>query len=204
MDKAHGLFFERGRVDAKTNIVLIGYRCSGKTTLGRLLSERLGRPFQDVDRLMEHETGMPLCDLAGTLGWPRFRDLEQDVIGRVAILERQVIATGGGAVTRRENVLRLKANGWVVWLQAGVKVLGARLQLENERGRQRPALTAAGSLDEIEKVLEERHAAYFEAADAIVDSGTGTEQDILERILEKSPFREPATGPGQRRRSHAG
>ena len=108
---------------SKENIVLTGMPGSGKTTVGRLLAEELGRPYLDVDTLIREKTGMAPGEIIATQGEPAFRDVETEVIRGVAERNGCVIATGGGAILRRENVDLLRRNGRIFFLDRPVEQL---------------------------------------------------------------------------------
>ena len=108
---------------AKENIVLTGMPGSGKTTVGQLLAEQLGRPYLDLDALVEAHTGMTPGQMIAQLGEPAFRDAETAVIRQVADRTGCVIATGGGAVLRPENVQLLRRNGRLFFLDRPVEQL---------------------------------------------------------------------------------
>ena len=100
----------------KRNIVLIGMPGSGKSTVGLLLSDKLGRPFVDTDGEIVRRAGIPITEIFATRGEPAFRDLESEVIRDVSKTGGKVIATGGGAILREENLAELKSNGVSVFL----------------------------------------------------------------------------------------
>ena len=98
------------------NIVLIGYRCTGKSSIGELLSRRLKWGFVDTDELIEREAGLNIEDIVAKKGWDEFRRIEKEVVKKVSCFDSFVIATGGGVVLDPENVSRLQKNGWIIWL----------------------------------------------------------------------------------------
>ena len=100
------------------NIVLIGFMGTGKTSAGRLLAGRLNRPFIDVDKKIEQETGLAISDIFQLNGEDHFRHLEREVISRVARYTNAIIATGGGVVLKQENMVRLKNTGIIISLTA--------------------------------------------------------------------------------------
>lgn len=186
------------------NIVLIGYRCSGKTTTGELLSKRLGLPFVDTDFLMEVETGRCLSGIISAYGWERFRDLEARIITRVTDKDGIVIATGGGAVLREDNLARLESNGWIVWLSAGVETLTRRMRLDMRKGRQRPPLQSMDAVEEARDILLERLPFYTSAADLRVDTDGLEAARVVDRILEAMPAGQWDRGSDTRGQAHAG
>ena len=109
--------------NAKENIVLTGMPGSGKTTLGKLLSSRLQRPFLDTDQLITQKTGLTPAQLIEDQGEPAFRQLETEVIRTLSTQTGCIIATGGGAVLSRENVSLLRQNGRLYFLDRPVEQL---------------------------------------------------------------------------------
>lgn len=152
------------------NIVLIGYRASGKTSAGRDLARLLGRPFFDTDRMIFAKTGRTIPEIVEASGWKAFREVEKTVIAELSGLDEVVIALGGGAVMDPENVAMLGERGRFVWLQADARVLALRMGNEQNGVAHRPSLTGAGTLAEIEEVLAKRLPVYGTVADVIVDT----------------------------------
>ncbi len=108
----------------KENIVLTGMPGSGKSTVGRLLAEDMGRPFLDTDALIVEAAGMAIPEIFAQKGEAYFRDLEADVIrDRVSQMQGAVIATGGGVILREENLRRLRRNGRIFFLDRPLKDL---------------------------------------------------------------------------------
>ncbi len=152
------------------NIVLIGYRGAGKTTVGRALAARLGWPFADTDALIEAEAGRSIADLFAAEGQAGFRRREREAIARVTAAVGQVIAVGGGAVTDPANLERLRSAGTVVWLTARAEVLWRRIRFDANTHRTRPGLTDEGGLQEVRTVLAHREAAYRAVAHLVLDT----------------------------------
>lgn len=99
-------------------IVLIGFMATGKTTVGRLVAERLQRRFVDLDQLVEEAAGMKVPELFRTAGEPAFRKAESQALQRALAMKEIVVATGGGAACREENLVPMLAAGFVVALSA--------------------------------------------------------------------------------------
>ena len=131
------------------NIVLIGYRCSGKTATGEILASEMGRDFVDTDALIEDNIGPSIEEIISTRGWRRFREIEKELIEEVSKKDNLVIATGGGVVMDEDNMKNLKENGWIVWLDGQPEILKQRMFKEKSSGKVRPSLTGADPLDEI-------------------------------------------------------
>jgi shikimate kinase len=170
------------------NIILIGYRGSGKTTVGRELARLLGRPFFDTDRMIFAKTGRTIPEIVETSGWQAFREVEKTVIAELSSLDDAVIAVGGGAVMNPDNVAMLGERGLFVWLRADARVLALRMGKEKNGTVQRPSLTGAGTLEEIEDVLAKRLPVYGSVADVIVDTAgkdlAGIAAEIAVRLEE--------------------
>lgn len=174
-----GAFFAPGTIDGiygeilleKRNIVLTGMPGSGKTTLGRLLSERLGRELADTDAEIVKKAGMPITEIFAKYGEPYFRDLESEVIRDLSRTGGKVIATGGGAVLRPENVNMLKMNGLVAFLDRPLEDLVP--------AGDRPLADRA---EKIKALHAARYPIYLTAADRHV-SVHGAPEDTLKKLL---------------------
>jgi shikimate kinase len=152
------------------NIILIGYRGTGKSTIGKRLADKLGRDFVDTDLLLVERAGKTIREIFDTEGEKAFRDRESAVIMDVAARDNVVVAAGGGAILRPENVASLKKNGKVIWLQADSRTLHARIAADPATAASRPSLTAiGGALEEIQHLLAQRTPAYQSAADSSLD-----------------------------------
>ena len=163
---------------------MIGSRGTGKSTVGRILARRVDRPFLDVDPEIEARAGRSIRAIFTDWGEPAFRDWEERTLAAVTEANPgAILATGGGAVLRPVNRRRIRAFGFVVWLTADPAELARRLE-DDPRGRaDRPPLTAAGTLREIAQVLNERSHLYRELADAVVETGGKSPEDVVDAIL---------------------
>ena len=123
------------------NIVLMGYRGTGKSTVGRLLAARLGREFVSTDAEIVKRAQRTIPEIVAQEGWEYFRDLESDICRELASRDQLVIDTGGGAILRAQNVEALKKNSTVFWLMASVETIAKRIGGDN----QRPSLTGTKS-----------------------------------------------------------
>lgn len=166
------------------NVVLIGYRCSGKTEVGQSLAEKMNRPFLDTDVLIEERSGSTIEAMVAAGGWDRFRECERLVVAEVSQKSPLVIATGGGVVLDEDNVRNLKRKGWLVWLKAPTLVLRERMARDRRPGKNRPSLTDAGPLDEIEAVLKQREPFYEKASDWAVDTAGLSIAEVTSLILD--------------------
>ncbi|MEO6308330.1 MAG: shikimate kinase [Nitrospiraceae bacterium] len=162
------------------NIVLIGYRGTGKSSVGRLLAARLGRKLVSTDAEIVKRAHRTIPEIVAQDGWEYFRDLESDVCRELAGRDLLVVDTGGGAILRAQNVEVLKRNGTVFWLEASVGTITKRIGGNN----QRPSLTGTKSfLDEIQDVLRGRTPAYQAAADHVITTDDRSINQLVEAIL---------------------
>ena len=147
------------------NFILIGLRGSGKTSLGRRLAATLRRPFFDTDQLVEQQIGESIPPFVAKMGWEPFREVEHQVICRLAQQREAVIGTGGGALTYDRNVEVLKPSGVVVLLAADPVMLARRL----ERSYPRPPLTQEQSLEaEMCALWRQREPIYRRVCDVVL------------------------------------
>ncbi|MFQ5482997.1 MAG: shikimate kinase, partial [Nitrospinaceae bacterium] len=150
------------------NIVLLGYRGTGKSVVGRLLARRLHRPLYCLDDRIVQRAGMPIPEIVSRLGWPGFRELEAVAVKTVSQEAREgIIDCGGGVVLNPKNVERLREHGRTVLLTADFDVLLERLRPDANR----PPLKNGLSFEEGQRqVLLERENRYLAAADFICDT----------------------------------
>lgn len=160
----------------KQNIVLIGMPSSGKTTVGKILSEKCGKELADTDEYIVKKIGMPISDFFARFGEAEFRKIEKETVAELAATGGKVIATGGGAVLDPENVRSLKQNGVLVFLDRKVENLIAT--------DDRPLASRRSAL---EKLYAERYDIYCAAAEVHIDANTTpeAEADAVLKEFEK-------------------
>ena len=164
------------------NVVLIGYRGTGKSTVGKVVAARLGRTMVSTDAEIVKRAGQSIPEIVAQHGWDYFRDLEAQACGDLASRDGLVIDTGGGAILRSENVQRLKQHGMVFWLTASVDTIAKRIG----RDTQRPSLTGTKSfVDEVQDVLRERTPRYEAAADHVIATDGRSVEQIADEILAR-------------------
>jgi shikimate kinase len=162
------------------NLVLIGYRGTGKSTVAQLLAKRLGMPVVSLDQEIVRQAGHSIPEIVAAHGWPHFRDLESEVTKRFSERDKIIIDAGGGAILRKENVEHLRRGGTLFWLRASVPVIVARI----EHGSERPALVAGKSFtEEVEDVLRERTPMYAAAAHHQVDTDACNPEQVAAEIV---------------------
>ncbi|MEK7699303.1 MAG: shikimate kinase [Planctomycetota bacterium] len=152
------------------NIILIGFRGTGKTTIGKILARQLGKGFIDADEYLEKKEGMSIKDIFEKGGEKLFRDIESKVIAELSLLDNKVIATGGGAVLRDENVKMLKKRGIIILLDADANTLHKRIRRDTLTLQRRPNLTTRGGYEEVQYLLEQRRPIYDKVADFVVNT----------------------------------
>jgi shikimate kinase len=165
------------------NLVLIGYRATGKTTLARLLAERLGWDWTDADVEIERRAGKSIARIFAEDGEPAFRDLEAEVIADLCRRSRLVLAAGGGAPMRRESRQAMRAAGKVVWLRARPETIHARMSGDATTSARRPDLTDKGGLEEIVELLARREPVYRQTAHLEIDTGAKSPDALAAEIL---------------------
>ena len=184
--RASEIFFGKTYPDAKTekiyrelarkkeNIVLIGMPASGKSTVGKALADTLGLDFADTDEMIREGAAMDIPEIFSRLGEAAFRDMESEAVKRAASMSGTVIATGGGAVLRSENVLTLKENGRLFFLDRSPELLIPTTD--------RPL---AKDAEAISKRYAERYPLYCRAADIKIPAD-GTVDEVARLIMEKT------------------
>jgi shikimate kinase len=162
------------------NIVLIGMRGSGKTTVGKILAQKLGRELVEMDELIAQRAGLTIPEMVERHGWERFRDIEEEITGEVTGRNNMVNAAGGGVVTREQNIARLKENGVLVWLKANLDTLVERVAEDNQRP---PLVEGRSRWGDMEMTLEERKPLYQRAADLVVNTENKTPEEVADLVI---------------------
>jgi shikimate kinase len=175
---------ERARLGR--GVALIGYRGTGKSTVGRLLAGQMNRQFVDVDVEIEARAGRSIDAIFAESGEPEFRDWEERTLAELfEQFPEAVVATGGGSVLREQNRRGLRKFGQVVWLTAVPDELARRLVADDRSRLGRPALTPAGVIEEIADVLRERSPVYKGLADLEIETGGKSPEAVAAAILER-------------------
>ena len=162
------------------NLVLIGYRGTGKSTIGRLVADDLERPFVSLDEEIVRLAGCSIPEIVREHSWDYFRDLESQLVAEFAARDDLVMDTGGGVVTRHSNVELLRGSGILFLLQASVSDIVSRIG----GGTERPSLTGKKSFtDEVEEVLAVRRPLYRAAAHFVIDTSRNTAEEAALEIV---------------------
>ena len=168
------------------NVVLVGFMAAGKSTVGRVLAERLGFDLVDTDAVVEARAGKPISRIFAEQGEEAFREMESEAAREVAGFSGHVIVTGGGIVLREENMAALGRAGPVFCLDVRPEEV-----LERTRGTDhRPLLQVPDPLARIRALLEERAPLYARADYRVETTGRSVEQ-VVEEILEILASRHP-------------
>ena len=167
------------------NIVLIGYRGTGKSSVARILGQRLRRKVISTDEEIVKEAGQPIPQIIEQFGWDHFRRLETQMCQNLTDQKNLIIDTGGGLILKEENVTMLKADGKIFWLTAEVSTIVSRISGDT----QRPSLSGTKSfVEEIGEILEIRRPHYQAAADVIIPTDNETAETIANQIVENLDF----------------
>ncbi len=170
-----------------SNIVLIGMRGSGKTTVAKMLSKKLGWDFLELDEEIAKKAGIPIADMVATHGWDYFRDRESEIVESAAAKDTSVISTGGGVVMRDKNIIALKRKGICIFLNASLSTLFTHVGGE---GSKLPRLTGKRSMhDEMEEIFNMRQPVYEKAADETIDTEKLSLDDVVEEIVKRLTLR---------------
>lgn len=165
------------------NLVLTGYRCTGKTTIGEILAEKLGWPLVDTDTLVQERAGRSIQEIVAAGGWEDFRRRERETIADVAARDSRVISAGGGAVLDEENAKALRARGRVVLLTAAPETIWERMKADPKTAAERPNLTDLGGIAEIRNLLAERRPKYLAACHYEIQTDRFSPEETAGRIL---------------------
>jgi len=161
-----------------TNLALIGFMGTGKTSTGRLVAEHLHFHFLDTDDLIQERTGRTIADIFAKEGEPTFRALERQVVGELAAHKKTVIATGGGLPANLENLAALKSHALVVCLWASPEKIWERVRNQSHR----PLLHDPDPQKRIRELLKVR-APYYRNADVLINTDLRSAREVAQQII---------------------
>jgi len=162
------------------NIVLIGYRGTGKSEVGSRLAKKLGMTLVGMDAEIVRSAGMSIPEIVEKNGWPAFRDMESAEARKLAGMDNLVVDTGGGVIERPENIAVLRRNARIFWLKASVGTIVARI----EGDTQRPALTSGKTFtEEVAEILERRAPLYRSAAHHEIETDALNPEQVADKII---------------------
>lgn len=165
------------------NIILCGFMGCGKTTCGRLLAQKTGRQFLDLDEYIEQKAGMPVARIFAKQGEPAFRSMERQAVQKLSLSGGMVIAAGGGTLLQKENAEDFRANGVVVFLDASLEAVRERLREDTAR----PLLHPADGIDRTAELYENRRPLYRAAADLVLSADGSPEQNTAALVEAVKP-----------------
>jgi shikimate kinase len=164
------------------NIVLIGFRATGKTTIGKALAKSLKYKYLSIDKEIKKDNNKSISAIVEEKGWEYFRKSESGIIANLKSLDNYVIDTGGGSILSERNRKNLKKLGIVVLFEASLDFIVRRIS----EGKDRPKLTGQNSLkEEVKLLLEERSVLYNSIADFSIDTSKCTALQAVKIIKEK-------------------
>ena len=169
-------------METNKNIFLIGFMGCGKSTMARLLSKETGAKLIEMDETIEAEAGMTINKIFEAYGETYFRDLETQLIERIAKEGGVVVSCGGGAILLPENVAYMKENGTVIYLSATPETIFKRVRYSTNR----PLLNGNMNVDYIAELMEKRLPRYLSAADITIVVDGKEKQEILDELREIS------------------
>ena len=161
------------------NIFLIGFMGVGKSTIARLLARELEMDLVEMDETIEAEAGMSINEIFDKYGEGHFRDLETELVERIARAGGVVVSCGGGTVLRQENVAMMKLSGKIIFLSATPETIYERVKNSTNR----PLLNGNMNVEYIASLMEKRRAAYEGAADVVISTDGKLKTQIVEEIL---------------------
>lgn len=173
---------------AKSNIALIGFMGTGKSTVGRIVAEQLGFRFVDTDELIEERTGRKITDIFEGFGEQAFRDLERQLLGDALGWTRTVISAGGGLAAQPGNIDQLKQHALVVCLWASAETIWERVRTQTHR----PLLQTPDPQAKIRELLAEREP-FYRQADLLIRSDQRGARQVAQQIIHH--FREQDPPP---------
>lgn len=167
------------------NIALIGFRGSGKSTVGQIVSDQLNRDFVDVDDYIESKTNLSIQEIFALCGEAHFRVVESQALNDICKKDGMVIATGGGVVLKYKNIQVLKRNSFVIYLDVSPEIAYKRITADK---RVRPKLTDKPLQEEIHDQYEKRLPYYENAKDVSIDTTDMSVEQVAEKIIEFLKF----------------
>jgi shikimate kinase len=148
-----------------------------------MLAQRLGKEFVDADAYLEQREGKTIKDIFAEGGEKLFREIETEIIAELCLSDNRVVATGGGAILREENVKTLKKCGIIILLEADTDTIYRRIHRDTTSEQRRPSLTNRSEYEEIEYLLEYRRPLYDKTADFVISTTGMSASDAANKII---------------------
>ena len=166
-------------------VILIGFRGAGKTTVGKLLAERLNLPFLDLDDEVQRRVGLSIKEMVERYGWSYFREMERTVLEDLIEEEGCVVALGGGSVLHEDLMEKLKSKAFTIYLKISSATAIKRISKDSKSEQTRPSLSNLSLVEEVERVLKERAPLYEKYADIIIEADRGDIDTLFKKILKQ-------------------
>jgi shikimate kinase len=166
-----------------SNVILTGFRGTGKTTVGKILATRLQWVFVDMDEQLTQRLGASIAEVVARHGWAFFRQEEARLLLELQAMRCTVLATGGGAIEHQQEWQQLRNCGYVVWLDADISTIRRRLMTDPVSAQQRPSLTGQAVQDEIGTLLERRMPLYRAGSDLRLATDDKEPEELANQIL---------------------
>lgn len=166
------------------NVILTGFRATGKTTVGKVLASRLHWAFIDTDEQLTQRLGASIAEIVARHGWAFFRQEEARLLQELQTLRSTVVATGGGAIEHQREWQQLRNCSYVVWLDADIATIRRRLMSDAVSTQQRPSLTGQAVQDEIATLLERRTPLYRAGSDLRLITDDKEPEELVRQILQ--------------------
>ena len=162
------------------SIVLVGLMGSGKSTIGKLLSEKIGVPLSDTDKIIEREVGKKINQIFDSLGEAFFRKFEEKVVGRVLDETAHIISTGGGSILSSKTRKAIKSKSFSIWVQCDFNIISNRILDQDKR----PLLKNRNIVDTLIRKNKERIKFYRQSDSHIINENSNIERTV-EAIVEE-------------------
>ena len=163
-------------------IILIGFRATGKSAVGRELAKRIGYSFVDTDLVLQKQFGCSINEFIAKKGWKDFRRQEQNLLLQLKHQSQRVIATGGGAVLHQEAIKSLQDNSLIILLKADARTIKKRIGHDKNSQAQRPPLQGKDAGEEVDQLLTERDPLYHDAAHLAIGTDHLSITEIVDQI----------------------
>lgn len=169
----------------RSMIFLIGYRCTGKSVVGKILASLLDRPFIDTDRIIETQFNTTINQMVLERGWEDFRQRERQALFNTALVPNPVVATGGGIVLDPENCNFIQTHGFCTWLWADMDTIIQRILADNTHQGSRPMLTELSLARETQAMLDLRNPLYKQLAQLKINTTCHSPEQAAILIKER-------------------
>jgi len=165
------------------NIVLIGFRATGKNTVGNILAKKLGCEFVDTDELIEKRHGFAIDEILDRGDESMFRLMESDLINEISKLDTRVITVGGGAILKYKNVKNLKRHGVIFLLEASPRTIFQRITKDDKAKSTRHHVTGQELYNKIKNLFNLRYDYYHRASNYVIDTSGKSVDEVVDEIM---------------------